>query len=116
MLNNQLPLDTIIYCKTYLVLSTSLEHFDGCRMYDTEFDRLSKAEANEITRVTGCKKPCKYKKYKFIGERQETEFQSGEFTFSLWAVSELTMVQGGITCGAIEDRGGAIMLCSILIC
>ena len=61
-------------------------------MYDREFDRLSKAETNEIRRVTGCRKPCSYKKYKFIGEKEDTTSQSGEFTFSLWAVSELTMV------------------------
>ena len=61
-------------------------------MYDREFDGLSKAETNEIRRVTGCRKPCSYKKYKFIGEKEDTTSQSGEFTFSLWAVSELTMV------------------------
>ena len=63
------------------------------RRYDSIFESLSTAEPREITRITGCLKPCKYKKYILVGERQRTSFKSDNFTFSLWAVSKSTEVR-----------------------
>ena len=63
------------------------------RRYDSIFKSLSRAEPREITRITSCKKPCKYKKYVMVGERKRTSFQSDNFTFSLWAVSTNTKVK-----------------------
>ena len=65
---------------------------DFCRRYDSIFKSLSMAELREITRITGCMKPCKYKKY-MVGERKRTSFKSDNFTFSLWAVSKSTEVK-----------------------
>ena len=63
------------------------------RRYDSIFKSLSMAEPREITRITGCMKPCKYKKYIMVGERKRTSFKSDNFTFSLWAVSKSTEVK-----------------------
>ena len=46
-----------------------------------------------VFRLTGCQKPCFYKKYKFVGDKVTTSFPSEHFTFSLWAVSNNTMVE-----------------------
>ena len=46
-----------------------------------------------ITRETGCLKPCIYKKYVLIGEKRRSAFKSEEFSFSLWAVSNSTLVE-----------------------
>ena len=46
-----------------------------------------------ITRETGCLKPCSYKKYVLIGEKRRSAFKSEEFAFSLWAVSNSTLVE-----------------------
>ena len=62
------------------------------RRYDRIFESLSTAEPREITRITSCMKPCKYKKYIMVGERKRTSFKSDNFTFSLWAVSKSTEV------------------------
>ena len=43
-------------------------------------------------KLTGCKKPCKYRKYEVIGGKQPTSFQSEHFTLSFWAVSNETTV------------------------
>ena len=57
------------------------------------FESLSTAETREITRIKGCMKPCKYKKYIMVAERKRTSFKSENFTFSLWAVSKSTEVK-----------------------
>ena len=63
------------------------------RRYDSIFEPLSTAELREITRITSCLKPCKYKKYTMVGEKKRTAFKSDSFTFSLWAVSKSTEVK-----------------------
>ena len=63
------------------------------RRYDSILESLSTAELREITRITNCMKPCKYKKYIMVGERKRTSFKSDNFTFSLWAVSKSTEVK-----------------------
>ena len=60
------------------------------RKHDSILKVLSRGDLTEITRVTGCLKPCSYKKYVLIGEKTRTSFKSDDFTFSLWAVSNST--------------------------
>ena len=50
-------------------------------------------ESEDIRKTTGCKKPCFYKRYSFIGEKLQTDFLADEFVFSLWAVSNYTMLE-----------------------
>ena len=38
-------------------------------------------------------KPCKYKRYKFLGDKNPSGFKSEHFIFSLWAVSGKTKVE-----------------------
>ena len=55
---------------------------------------LSSMESSKIKKLTGCIKPCRYKKYSFIGERDPSSFTKSEYLFfSLWAVSEKTEVK-----------------------
>ena len=63
------------------------------RKYDSLFKMLSRAEVPEVTRITGCQKPCRYNKYIIVGERRRTTFESKDFTFSLWAVSNRTEIR-----------------------
>ena len=63
------------------------------RKYDSLFKMLSRAEVPEVTRITGCQKPCRYNKYIIVGERRRTTFESKDFTFSLWAVSNSTQIR-----------------------
>ena len=39
----------------------------------------------DIKNITGCMKPCHYRKYTFIGDKQITMFQSDHFIFALYA-------------------------------
>ena len=64
------------------------------REYESNYDLLNSVESSKILELTGCTKPCSYKKYTFIGERNPSFFEWGEnFVFALWAVSEKTQVQ-----------------------
>ena len=47
----------------------------------------------EISEIAGCRKPCKYKKYSFLGEPYPSAFKSEHYIFSLWAVSNKTKVE-----------------------
>ena len=58
-----------------------------CREYDSLFEKLAITESEEITNVSGCLKPCHYKKYNFLGEPSPSSFKSEHYIFSLWAVS-----------------------------
>jgi hypothetical protein len=50
-------------------------------------------ELGEIEKVTGCKKPCFYRKYNIIGEKILSNFKSDHFVFSFWSVSNETTVE-----------------------
>ena len=63
------------------------------REYDVIFKQLAVLESEEISSVTGCLKPCHYKKYILHGERSATSFKSEHYIFSLWAVSSKTRVE-----------------------
>ena len=61
-----------------------------CRHFETLYQDISVAEGRSLEKLTGCKKPCKYRKYEVIGGKQPTSFQSEHFTLSFWAVSNET--------------------------
>ena len=56
------------------------------------YEVLRLADLADITKMTGCKKPCSYLKYQFL--RQEPSIlQSEHYAFSLWAVSNKTTIR-----------------------
>ena len=57
------------------------------------FEELRTADLEEITALTGCLKPCQYRKYHFVGEKERTSLEYEEFPFSLWAVSKKTTIK-----------------------
>ena len=63
------------------------------REYNLIFGNLGIEESEEITNVTGCQKPCHFKKYIFLGDRTPSSFKSEHFIFSLWAVSSKIKVE-----------------------
>ena len=63
------------------------------REFDDYFTIIVNAEVEDILKVTGCKKPCFYQKYTFIGERHTTDFVHEYLVFSLWSVSNSTTVE-----------------------
>ena len=54
---------------------------------------MSNSESEEIFRLSGCRKPCFYKKYSFMGDKYISSFVTDHFFFSLWAVSNSTLVE-----------------------
>ena len=63
------------------------------RYLERLYEEIAPLETKDIRKLTGCLKPCKYKKYTFIGEAQTTSFQSEHYSLSLWAVSKDTWVE-----------------------
>ena len=48
----------------------------------------------DITKLTGCQKPCQYRMYEFVGAEEPMASPKAEyFAFSLWAVSKKTTVR-----------------------
>ena len=52
-------------------------HFLKFRRYDELYENLRIADLKDISKLTGCLKPCQYKKYTFVGEREPTMLKSG---------------------------------------
>ena len=50
------------------------------------------SQSEEISQITGCSKPCKYKQYS-LGEAEPSSFKSEHYIFSLWAVSYKTRIE-----------------------
>ena len=63
------------------------------REYERIYDKLTVAEYKEFKEITNCLKPCKYRKYDFIGDLAQSTFKSEHFAFSLWAISRETIVK-----------------------
>ena len=63
------------------------------RAYDLIFGNLGIAKSEEVTNVTGCLKPCHFKKYIFLGDPSPSSFKSEHYIFSLWAVPSKTKVE-----------------------
>ena len=66
--------------------------FKPCRKYNSIFENLAIAESKEISDVTGCLKPCHYKKY-ILGEPSPSSFKYKHYIFSMWAVLSMTRVE-----------------------
>ena len=66
--------------------------FKPCRKYNLIFENLAIAESKEISDVTGCLKPCHYKKY-ILAEPSPSSFKYKQYIFSMWAVSSKTKVE-----------------------
>ena len=43
--------------------------------------------------MTGCLKPCQYRKYHFVGGKERASLDVDGFVFSLWAVSKKTTIK-----------------------
>ena len=65
----------------------------SCRARAELFEELRTADLEDITALTGCLKPCKYRRYSFFSEKKSTAFTSNYFTFSLCSLSEFTRVE-----------------------
>ena len=56
--------------------------------------KITGSDLEEITKVTGCMKPCQYRKYQFVGVEEAGASPKSEFfAFSVWAVSKKTTVR-----------------------
>ena len=62
------------------------------RHFETLYQDISVVEGRSLEKLTGCKKPCRYRKYEVIGDKSPTSFRSEHFTISFWAVSNETTV------------------------
>ena len=67
--------------------------FDLPRKYESIFAKLEVSESEKIFEITGCRKPCQYKKYIFLGDPYPSAFKSADHIFSLWVVSDKTRVE-----------------------
>ena len=47
----------------------------------------------DITALTGCLKPCQYRKYDFVGGKERVSLEAEGFLFSLWATSKKTTIK-----------------------
>ena len=56
------------------------------------FEKIRVADLEDITKMTGCMKPCSYRAYQFV-HQEPVISQSEYFAFSLWAVSKKTTVK-----------------------
>ena len=63
------------------------------RSLEHEYIELDYKHQRDISKDTGCHKPCKYKKYKLDWEKQHFPMTQTETKgFGLWAISNYTMV------------------------
>ena len=71
-------------------------HPQYSRLFEQHYRYMNSAEVWDIFRLTGCKKPCRYKKYSLIGNKQFTILDHEDFTFSLLPVSMTTRVESEV--------------------
>ena len=79
---------------------------------------LSKVIYNEeyasIVQETGCMKPCKYRKYKLLGDKKEASYVTTKALISLWAVSNDTWVEAEVliypVASLVAEFGGTLGL------
>ena len=83
-------------------------------MYSDLYGKLSVLEGKKVMELTRCMKPCHYKRYNFIGDKQTTAFDSSEFIFSLWSVSNDTKVETEVLIypltSLVAEFGGVLSL------
>ena len=55
---------------------------------------ITGSDLEDITKLTGCLKPCQYRMYQFVGAEEPVVSPRAEyFAFSLWAVSKKTNIK-----------------------
>ena len=69
--------------------STSMTNL---RKREEIYEALRVTGLEDITKMTGCRKPCSYLKYQFL-RREPSILQSEHYAFSLWAVSNKTTIR-----------------------
>ena len=57
------------------------------------FNKVRVADLEDITKLTGCMKPCQYRMYQFVGAGEPVSAFSEYFAFSLWAASKKTTIK-----------------------
>jgi hypothetical protein len=57
--------------------------FAFIRKYEILYIEIRDAIPKKISELTGCNKPCNYKKYSYFGYQRETNFKTDHFVFSL---------------------------------
>ena len=57
------------------------------------YQEMDNSEVDEIFQLSSCRKPCFYKKYTFLGDKYISSYDTNSFLFSLWAVSNSTLVE-----------------------
>ena len=56
--------------------------------------KITGSDLEDITKLTGCLKPCQYRMYQFVGAEEPVVSPRSEyFAFSLWAVSKKTTIK-----------------------
>ena len=78
------------------------------------------ADLEDITKLTGCMKPCQYKKYQFVGTGEQMPLKSDlypdseYYAFSLWAVSTKITIRTEVLIypptSFVADFGGTLGL------
>ena len=64
------------------------------REYEASYSQMRNANPKLILKLTGCKKPCYYKKYSYFGEQVETLMnRNGHFIFSFISYSNDTRME-----------------------
>ena len=56
------------------------------------YEELRVADLEDISKMTGCLKPCTYNMYEF-GKHEPVTLKSEHFAFSFWAVSTKTTIK-----------------------
>ena len=62
------------------------------RRFELAFAYLEHRDMKDISRETGCDKPCKYKKYRLIGGPHRLPDDMSIKDFGLWAITNYTTV------------------------
>ena len=67
------------------------------RQFEKLYIDLSNVPLSQIVKLTGCKRPCSYKEYKFVNtnlkEFNYVDYPENQVVFCLWAVSQYTQVK-----------------------
>ena len=63
------------------------------RKIDKLYKSILSAQLEVIFEVTGCKRPCYYSKYTFLGDKKITGYKSDYFIFSLSAFFNHTILE-----------------------
>ena len=75
----------------YLITLTSQ---NICRKHHELASPLSSLEVEKVTQVTSCQKPCRYRRFGFVGNKQTTMFRLEDFfVVSLWPISSTTRLE-----------------------